>query len=342
MTWFKYYKDISSVNYSTPPVKRFIKKFTPKDTLQKGTWLFVDITGLNINKKLSSDLQYIDDEDSYIVVYEDPKNADDYTPVKTVIINNRIYFQTAEDHQSNIATNKNYSIYYMAPGIRFLQKTEVNGLTKYYLTTQQNSITYSAADEVSDFLYRVSLSSSSYYNISFINSNLNWNKGVTNVANSKAYIILSGPYFELEYFKSSDGGRFLLEFEPLDRNYQVSLARKKYIIDSYSIDNEPTLSKFIVQDLSQIDYRVTLTVLNEGNSKSANNFVRINGYSFVYNFYGYIEKEILRDDVSTIQIGASSAVSAVIGSSSGDTIVNNTYQSVSERDMKIRYWMEVM
>ena len=342
MVWFNYYKDISSVNSSAPIAKRQISKFAPKDTIPKGSWLYVDVKNLNINKKLSSTLEYVEDDDSYVIVYENENNTGDFTPVKTVIYGNSLYFQTAEEHIANQVTSNRYSLYYMTPGIRYLQKSEQSGITKYYLSTTTNSLTYVQASEIEEFRYNVALSSSSYYNFSFINSNSNWNNGSTNIAGSKAYAIFSGPYFNLSYIKSSDAGRFLIELEAIDRNYQLSLSRKSYIIDCYGLSNDQVESSFELKDLNEIDYKATITVLNEPNIKSSGNYVRLKGYSFIYNAYIYLGNEMIKDDISTIQIGASSAVSAVVGASSGDTVINNTYESVSDRDMKIRYRMEVL
>jgi hypothetical protein len=47
MAWFKYYKQNSST-VSYPYVKRTFSKFTPKDTLATGTWLFIDVSTYEI------------------------------------------------------------------------------------------------------------------------------------------------------------------------------------------------------------------------------------------------------------------------------------------------------
>jgi hypothetical protein len=59
MTWFKYLKSseitnssIENTNYKYPYLKRAIKNFKPLDTILSGTWAFISVQDLEINKLL--------------------------------------------------------------------------------------------------------------------------------------------------------------------------------------------------------------------------------------------------------------------------------------------------
>lgn len=135
MTWFKYFKSDQTINsatpnynYSYPYLKRSIAKFTPRDTLSVGFWLFANIKDLNINTYKNSTLQTLEDTNSYVVVYE--KGAT-FIPVKTVIDSDYIYFQTAEEHVIATEIQGSYFIYYSTPNLRKLNEVDNAGTEDY-------------------------------------------------------------------------------------------------------------------------------------------------------------------------------------------------------------------
>lgn len=135
MTWFKYFKSDQTINsatpnynYSYPYLKRSIAKFTPRDTLSVGFWLFANIKDLNINTYKNSTLQTLEDTNSYVVVYE--KGAT-FIPVKTVIDGDYIYFQTAEEHVIATEIQGSYFIYYSTPNLRKLNEVDNAGTEDY-------------------------------------------------------------------------------------------------------------------------------------------------------------------------------------------------------------------
>lgn len=137
MTWFKYFKSDQTINsatpnynYSYPYLKRSIAKFTPRDTLSVGFWLFANIKDLNINTYKNSTLQTLEDTNSYVVVYE--KGAT-FIPVKTVIDGDYIYFQTAEEHIVATEIQGSYFIYYSTPNLRKLNEVDNAGIEDYQI-----------------------------------------------------------------------------------------------------------------------------------------------------------------------------------------------------------------
>jgi len=135
MAWFKYFKSDQSISsatpnysYSYPYCKRAISKFTPRDTLSAGFWLFANIKDLNINTYKSSTLETLEDANSYVVVYEKDIT---FIPVKTVINGDYIYFETAEEHTAGNEIQGSYFVYYATPNLRKLNEVDNAGTDDY-------------------------------------------------------------------------------------------------------------------------------------------------------------------------------------------------------------------
>ena len=135
MAWFRYFKSnetISSAtpnyNYSYPYCKRFINRFTPRDTLEIDTWIFANISDININKYKNISLQDETDQTSYVVTYEKGENV---YPVETVIESNYLYFKTYEKHTAAEEIIGQYAIYYNTPNLRKINEVDNGGVEDY-------------------------------------------------------------------------------------------------------------------------------------------------------------------------------------------------------------------
>jgi hypothetical protein len=135
MAWFKYFKSTENLNlatpntvYSYPYCKRFIGRFTPRDTINSGTWIFANISDVNINTYKDTSLEDQTDEASYIVTYEKGDNA---YPVQTVIEGDYIYFKTYELHTAAEEIVGQYAVYYNTPNLRKLNEVDNAGIDDY-------------------------------------------------------------------------------------------------------------------------------------------------------------------------------------------------------------------
>lgn len=342
MTWFKYLKDSSSSNYYSPPVKRKLKKIKPVDDISKGTWMYVDVSDLNINKKVNDELTFVDDSNSYIVVYEGNLIETDYVPVKSIIVDNKLYFAAAEDHSKGELISKTYSVYYMANNIRGLSSITSNNVTSYYLDSSSSADTYVQSSDISDFEYTIGLGSTSYYNFSFINPGVAWSNGFSTTVGATAYLVFSGPTLSIKGNKGPSGAKVSLDIYPIDKNAPASDSRS-FVFDTYSTSVEEDVEIFRTSNLKNQDYQAALSILATSNVNSSGTSVKINSYSFNYNAYFTIGEELLKNDIKTISVGATAVSSSVVSGSFGssETIYNNTYQSVDTRDVLVKMWMEV-
>lgn len=135
MAWFKYLKSTESINssttnsnYSYPYCKRFIGRFTPRDTLEANTWIFANISDININTYKDTSLEDQTDETSYIVTYE---KGDNVHPVETVIEGDFIHFKTYELHTAAEEIVGQYAVYYNTPNLRKINEVDNAGTDDY-------------------------------------------------------------------------------------------------------------------------------------------------------------------------------------------------------------------
>lgn len=298
MTWFKYFKSTESIsssvsnsNYSYPFCKRFIKKFIPRDNLTEGFWLFVNIENFSINTYQTSNLQSDSDNHSYIVVYE---KENTFTPVKTVINDNYLYFQTAEQHNGKQEISGSYALYYSTPNLRKIKAVNNNGITDYQINLSDSPF-FVDYNEVSTSSYEVDLNSASSYNFSFINSFEDWDNGSTNKPTAKVYLSFTGPSIYVYGKKSPLGGIFSIKITglPDSRNNSSVTEVSSYTVDTYSSSEQNDVILYQNTSLQERDYVLEIENLYDKNILSSNNLIELNKYVFKYNLYLSLERELI-------------------------------------------------
>jgi hypothetical protein len=302
MTWFKYFKQGESTTYSYPLIKRTINKFTPNDKILKDTWLFIDITDLEIEKYYNSSLNLLDDHSSYLVVYETIGSDPRMIPVSNVINNNTLYFQAAEDHEADIETINQYSIYYKTPNLRYIK---LFNSIDYQVTSAEQAEFNSAFSEVDATDYDVVAGSESSYNFSFINPNLDWNNGLSSNPGSKLYLTFSGPSIQIYGDKGPDYGKFKLKLTGL-QNIEfpnMSLELDWVVVDCYNSTLQENVILYENNDLNYRDYNLELQTITDKNIISSGNNIKISSYSFSYNLYLSINKEQISDQAVFVSVG---------------------------------------
>lgn len=309
MVWFRYLKSTQSLgisspneNYSYPYLKRAIKKFTPKDTLPVGTWLFFDVSDLGIDNYLSSTLDVTIDSSSYLVVYEHPTNENDYTPVKTVVHNNILYFQTAATHTANQEISKQYCIYYKTPNLRYVKPVNNGGRNDYQVTSSALASYDVDFSEVNTGSYSVNLESTSFYNFSFVSG---WSDGMSTDQSAKLYLTFSGPSIYLYGSKGPSYGKLKLRIIGLPNSeYPTNNVDVDWIeVDCYQTSNQDNVLIYSKNNLSYRDYNLELQISNSKNILASSNSIKISSYSFSYNPYLEVETELITDSVAYVKIG---------------------------------------
>jgi len=317
MSWFKYLKSTENIsstsvntNYSYPYCKRIIDTFTPRDTLSQDSWLFVNIKDLNINRYKDSLIEDQIDQTSYLVVYE-YNNV--FTPVKTVIDGDYLYFTTVEQHAAAVEPLGRYNLYYSTPNIRKVNKVNNGGTNDYQINLATNSQYsslqpyYAYYTQVDVGQYSVGLDSNSSYNFSFINSISDWNNGQTSKPGSKVYISFTGPKFYLYGSKGPKHCKFKIKFTALQdsNNNDTSVFLDWQTVDCYSTNDQENVLLFSKEDFEERDYSVEIEVLYDKNILSTGNIIKFSSFSFSYNLHLKLGKEIvnLTDNSFTKIIG---------------------------------------
>ena len=198
MSWFSYKKVAGGIDYY-PYVRRSINTFTPKDDILQDTWLFIDVSNLDISSKLDSSLTVIDDQSSYLVVYEPLLGIDSSigSPVSSVLHNGILYFKAAEDHIAGSQISKQYVIYCKSPNVRYMKSATYSGQNYFEQTTDllgQYNPPFSAVD-ISSF--EVFPTSTYSYNFSFVNSGTSWRNSSSSIPGAKCYMTVSYTHLTL-------------------------------------------------------------------------------------------------------------------------------------------------
>ena len=174
MTWFRYLPatanpsiSLQDTNYVYPILRRKINIPILKQDILKDSWLFVDITDISIDKFINSSLVEEIKSNSYLVVYES-KASDDYNfiPVKSHIIGNRIYFQTAVDHEKDVEIENQYSLYYKTDNIKKIKKINNGAYEDYISCTEERAQFITSSSDVDQTSFNVSSSTSAFYSFS--------------------------------------------------------------------------------------------------------------------------------------------------------------------------------
>ena len=302
MTWFKYFKQGESSTYSYPLIKRTINKFTPNDKILKDTWLFIDVTDLEIQKYYNSSLNLLDDDSSYLVVYEIIGSYSGMVPVNNIINNNILYFQAAEDHEAGVETISQYSIYYKTPNLRYIKLLDSEN---YQVTSEEQAQFNSLFSEVDITDYDVVAGSESSYNFSFINPNLDWDNGLASNPGSKLYLTFTGPSIQIYGAKGPDYGKFKFKLTGL-QNAQfpnMELELDWTTVDCYNSAFQENVLLYENNNLNYRDYNLELQTDADKNILSSGNNVKISSYSFSYNLYLTINKEQISDQAVFVSIG---------------------------------------
>jgi len=307
MAWFKYLKSTENVNastantaYSYPYCKRFIGRFTPRDTINSGTWIFANRLDININTYKDTSLEDQTDETSYIVTYE---KGDNVYPVETIIEGDYIHFKTYELHTAAEEITGEYAVYYNTPNLRKINTVNNGGTTGYRVDSVSNPF-YASYSSVNTGQYLVGLDSDSSYNFSFINSMTDWDNGLSSKPASKLYMNFTGPNFTLYGAKGPNYGKFRIKFTALSDNVNTtnSLALDWQTIDSFARTYSDNQQLFAKTDFEERDYFVEIETLYDKNVLSNGNNIKITSYSFSYNLYLKIKNELVNQSNNSFTV----------------------------------------
>jgi len=288
MGWFKFLPSETATELTQAPVRRAIKKFTPKDDIQPTSWMSVPLGDIDLVTSLDSSLNEVADYDTFTVVYQDElaEESASYTVVDSVIFNGRLYFQAAENHVANKEINKKYYVYYKYNNIKNL----LFGEEYYYIIGDDFVDTNLVLTPKELYTYETG-----YYSFSFINDNLNWNKGFTELIGSNVKVVFSGPEMQLYGNKGPDYGAIAVKYSAIKKeDFEIlPISEQTKTIDLYSAEEESDVLLYSVVNLDYRDYVLDVTAVKSNNPKSSGSKVVLSRADFYY----FVNSEILSEEV---------------------------------------------
>lgn len=295
MAWFKYY-DFDG-NYIYPNLRKKIIFFELKENISKDSWIFLNVKDLDIDiyyqlNKTSSEFTQTPtvDQDSYLVVYEDKSSeVFEFTPVKTHIVNDILYFKAAEDHVKNMEIKKQYSLYYKTPGLKSIKKRTQDSFYQSCEETEAEFIT--SEEDVNTSADVRNINSNNYYNLSFINNESNWNAGVSKNTGASLMGTFTGPNIKIYCDKGPDYGKFKMRIISYDENANNEIVLDWQEIDLYNQIKEENILVFSKTNLLFKNYFFEIISNYEKNILSSDGKINIKSYSFSLNNYLTLEKE---------------------------------------------------
>lgn len=292
MTWFRYLPATASLsesvqdeNYIYPILKREIDIPTPNQDIPKDSWLFVDVSNLNIDDFIDTSLVTQSEMNSYLVVYESQSNDDyNFTPVKSHIINNRLFFQTAEVHEKDVQIAKQYSLYYKTENLKYIKKVQNGEYLDYISCTEEESEFSTQESDVDQTSFNVYPSTEETYSFSFTNLDIDWKDGTSLTPGAKAIGLFTGPFFELYCDKGPDLGKLEIRIISFaDEATPTSIVEEDWtVLDLFSSDKQSSQLVFSKNNLYYKTYVFEVKSNFEKNELSSNGKAVIKYYSYGY------------------------------------------------------------
>lgn len=312
MAWFSYLQSTDNLLPSTvsPSLRREINFDNLENSLFENEIVAVKLNNVKVNTKLSTELDIIEDNDSYIVIYEDFSNEDFFIATKSRVVDDYIYFKVIEDLNKDNISSKKYSIYYGLNNLKYL-----NELSEY---SYQQATTEDIAEAVDgDYYdlapsdvplayYEVTKSSEKSFQLALYDDGNSWSENKSTKPGAKAFGIFDGPNLYILGSKGTDFGKFRIRiFEVLEDGTVTKTTPIDWQeVDCFSYNSSSNQILFQTEEFLEYKrYMFEIEVISEKNLSSTSNAVEISKYKFIPNYKIYIEPEELNPDASFIRIG---------------------------------------
>lgn len=312
MAWFNYLQSTNNLLPSTvsPSLRREINFDNLENSLFENEIVAVKLNNVKVNTKLSAELDIIEDNDSYIVIYEDFSNEDFFIATKSRVVDDYIYFKVIEDLNKDNISSKKYSIYYGLNNLKYL-----NELSEY---SYQQATTEDIAEAVDgDYYdlapsdvplayYEVTKSSEKSFQLALYDDGNSWSENKSTKPGAKAFGIFDGPNLYILGSKGTDFGKFRIRiFEVLEDGTVTKTTPIDWQeVDCFSYNSSSNQILFQTEEFLEYKrYMFEIEVISEKNLSSTSNAVEISKYKFIPNYKIYIEPEELNPDASFIRIG---------------------------------------
>jgi len=323
MTWFKPIKDsiiisagteesdLTSSYFINIPVRRKIYLDDLPNDIEQGEQVYVNLDDKFVNKYINSSLQEVTDNYSYLVVYEDTADTSLFLPIKSRAIDNVLYFNAVEKINKKTSYTKNYSVYYGATNIKFLEERGIEGNTYYqklaaeYIPSVEGLYFDLDPDNIQEYSYDATEDSQKEYKLAFYNNGLDWIDGKSQSIGAKAFGSFDGPKFRVIGKKGPNYGKFRIRIFSYYDNNSISknVALDWTTVDCYASQESSDQILYLNTSLEYSKYIFEIEVISDKNVMSSSNSVEISKYQFFPNYKLTYDVEELNPNISFIKIG---------------------------------------
>lgn len=312
MAWFNFYQSTDNINpgFISPSLRREINFDNLENSLYQDEIVAVKLNNAKINTKLSSELELIEDQDSYIVVYEDFSN--DYTsiPTKSRIVDDFIYFKVLEDLNKDDISSKKYSIYYGLNNLKYLKNVDFNLYEQATAAEISNAVDGDYFDlnpsDIPLAYYEASKSSIKSFQLALYDDGNSWVDNRSTKAGAKAFGLFDGPNLYILGSKGKDFGKFKIRiFEVLEDGTVTKTTPIDWQeVDCFDYNNLSNQILFETENtLEYKRYMFEIETLFDKNTSATSNIIEILKYKFIPNYKIYMESEEINPDAAFIRIG---------------------------------------
>ncbi len=312
MSWFSFLDNTGEATPSTvsPPLRRVINIDDLENPIFAEEIIAVKLNGKKVNERLSSSLNTVEDDDSYIVIYQDSADENFFVPVKSRVENDVLYFKAEEDISSSIENSRYYAIYYGLNNLKYLDFIDDN------VYQQVGEIGLSSVEEGDYFdlmssdtslsLYEATESSLKSFQLALYDKGNSWLDGRSTAVGAKAFGVFDGPNFNVIGSKGPDLGKFRIKINKVleDNTFSKTIAINWQEVDCFSRDSLSNQILFSTTNVLEYErYFFEIETLSVKNSSSTSNAIEISSYKFTPNYKITIETEELNPSIPFIRIG---------------------------------------
>ncbi len=277
-----------------------------------------------INYLYDANLVKTEQDHSYVMVYEDPIDSTDATPVSTTILDNLIYFKSAKEHSIGPGNAVNYNLYYGRDYIKYIKPTsyynyDIDETVYKYIQYDQSTINYylsgnnsqdnaplsATPSDVNLYQSKVDKDSKENYTLTFFNDGVDWIDNKSTKAEVKVVGNFSGPKFKLIGNVGPDHGIFKYRISTkIISDQQI----EQVVVDWTNVDcylSSGLLETELINiiDLGYEEYIIEIETLYDKNVLSSGNNILIKEIQFLKNYNISLGEESINPDLSFISIG---------------------------------------
>ena len=318
MSWFKYFSrnfnSGSEPSYIYPPMRRGIDIDAPFSNIKKDDLLFVKTDSDDFYTKFGLNTEKTIDNKQYIVVYETGSSSPEFIAVRSNVVNDILFFQSAEDHSEGVDIHNKYYLYYGNSYLKYVSATPYQSTPSYKQISNENIIAFNSSTPLySTSLYNLNLVDINNYfvtvlanseqengdSFSYYNKDIDWLNYKSSKPGAKVSGSFDGPSLKITALKKPNGGKIKLKIVKkstvtIDDNIftiqedggttttaEITVVNE-HIIDLYSLSPEESVI-YENNSLEYAGYYFLIEVIEQDNASSRGSEIEFVNYKYLKN-----------------------------------------------------------